>query len=77
MVILPACLCRAMQFIVALLSRLQQDHSVTLHAAVVETYGATLQQYHGWIVSSTFTVAFNFVPSRSAGCGWVGCRWSR
>lgn len=53
-----------MEFIVALLDRLQADRQVSLAAAASETYYATLQQYHGWIVTGTFTVALKLVPSR-------------
>lgn len=55
-----------MEFITALLERLHADRGVTLSAAASDTYGATLQRYHGWIVSGTFTVALKLVPSR---CG--------
>lgn len=56
--------CRAMQFIVALLRRLDEDRAVTLSAAATETYYATLQQYHGWLVTGTFTVALKLVPGK-------------
>jgi Ca2+:H+ antiporter len=55
-----------MEFIVALLRRLHTDRSVTLSEAASETYYSTLQQYHGWIVTGTFTVALKLVPSRGA-----------
>lgn len=55
---------RAMQFIVALLGRLQRDPGTEVSTAVGEAYAETLQRFHGWIVSGTFTVAFKLVPSR-------------
>ncbi|KAL4433929.1 hypothetical protein ABPG75_000370 [Micractinium tetrahymenae] len=55
---------RAMEFIVALLDRLYTDRQVTLSQAASETYYATLQKFHGWIVTGTFTVALKIVPSR-------------
>lgn len=56
--------CRAMEFVVALLLKLSQDRDISLSAAASESYYATLQQYHGWIVTGTFTVALKLVPSR-------------
>lgn len=53
-----------MEFIVGLLRRLHSDREVTLSQAASETYYATLQHYHGWIVTGTFTVALKLVPSR-------------
>ena len=61
-----------MQFIVALLRRLDADREVTLSEAASETYYATLQQYHGWIVTGTFTVALKLVPSRETFFANVG-----
>lgn len=55
---------RAMQFVVALLNKLYTDRQISLSEAASETYYATLQQYHGWIVTGTFTVALKLVPSR-------------
>jgi hypothetical protein len=65
----PACSHSAMEFIVALLDRLYTDRQVSLATAASETYYATLQRYHGWIVTGTFTVALKLVPSR--------CLWRR
>ncbi|KAL4518639.1 hypothetical protein Ndes2437B_g00728 [Nannochloris sp. 'desiccata'] len=57
---------RAMQFVVALLHRLAQDRNISLSDAASETYYSTLQQYHGWIVTGTFTVALKLVPGRES-----------
>ena len=72
--------CRAMEFIVALLDSLQAHPDTSLSQAASETYYATLQRYHGWIVTGTFTLALKLVPSRCAlllvgaggGCGRAG-----
>lgn len=55
-----------MTFLVTLLGRLESDRTVTLSAAASETYYATLQCYHGWIVTGTFNVALKLVPSRES-----------
>lgn len=60
----PVLVVRAMQFVTALLNRLTEDEEESLSAAASETYYATLQQYHGWIVTGTFTVALKLVPAR-------------
>jgi hypothetical protein len=69
-----------MEFIVALLDSLQAHPDTSLSQAASETYYATLQRYHGWIVTGTFTLALKLVPSRCAlllvgaggGCGRAG-----
>ncbi|KAK2079908.1 hypothetical protein QBZ16_002303 [Prototheca wickerhamii] len=58
-------LTRAMIFVVGLLQRLLDHPEETLSAAASEAYYATLQKYHGWIVTGTFTVALKIVPSSS------------
>lgn len=63
---------RAMQFVTALLLRLTQDREVPLSTAASETYYATLHQYHGWLVTGTFTVALKLVPSRESFLAAVG-----
>ena len=50
----------------ALLHRLAQDRDISLSEAASETYYSTLQQYHGWIVTGTFTVALKLVPGRES-----------
>ncbi|KAK9836470.1 hypothetical protein WJX74_001113 [Apatococcus lobatus] len=57
---------RAMEFVVALLKRLHDDHDVSLATAANEVYYATLYKYHGWITSSAFVLALKLVPSREA-----------
>ncbi|KAL6785533.1 hypothetical protein ACKKBF_B00675 [Auxenochlorella protothecoides x Auxenochlorella symbiontica] len=63
---------RAMQFVTALLNRLTEDEEESLSAAASETYYATLQQYHGWIVTGTFTVALKLVPARQSFLDSIG-----
>ena len=55
-----------MIFVVGLLQRLLDHPEETLSAAASEAYYTTLQKYHGWIVTGTFTVALKIVPSRCA-----------
>lgn len=47
-----------------LLERLYADRAVSLSTAASEVYYQTLQRFHGWIVTGTFTVALKLVPSR-------------
>ena len=60
-----------MEFMTAILSRLQEDGDASLSAIVSDVYGATLQRYHGWIVSSTFSVGGGGVCCRAV--GWWRC----
>jgi Glycolipid transfer protein (GLTP) len=57
---------RAMEFLVGILQELNTHRDVSMNEAVSRAYAATLQPFHGWIVGSTFTLAFKFVPSREA-----------
>lgn len=64
--------CRAMTFVVGLLENLMQDYhtartgenvcNVSLSEIVTATYYETLQQYHGWVTTGTFTVLLKLVP---------------
>ncbi|KAI8101490.1 hypothetical protein M9435_001596 [Picochlorum sp. BPE23] len=58
---------RAMQFILLLLERVIDPANAdkTLSDIATATYYDTLQQYHGWIVTGTFTVILKLVPSRN------------
>ncbi len=53
----------------ALLQKLAGDKGMSVSTGASEAYYATLQKYHGFIVTTTFTVALKLVPSRSV--GWV------
>lgn len=57
---------RAMEFVVAIMARVAQQPAASLGDIVSDSYKATLQQYHGWMSSSAFSVAFSFVPSRES-----------
>lgn len=57
---------RAMEFIITLLQNVQENRTASLSEIASQTYYSTLQQYHGWIVTGTFTVVLKFVPSREA-----------
>ena len=41
--------------------------------AAADAYAATLQRYHGWLVSNTFSLALMLVPSREAFFEKLGC----
>ena len=53
-----------MEFVVALLLKLADDKTLSVSTAASEAYYATLQKFHGWVVTTTFTVALKLVPSR-------------
>eukprot|EP00798_Chlamydomonas_sp_ICE-L_P010074 gene10074-7971_t len=55
---------RAMEFVVAILRKTCEDKESPMTKVVTDTYTATLYQFHGFMVSSAFTLAFKFVPSR-------------
>ena len=55
-----------MEFIITLLQNVQENKTASLSEIASETYYSTLQRYHGWIVTGTFTVVLKFVPSREA-----------
>lgn len=55
-----------MEFIITLLQNVQENRTASLSEIASQTYYSTLQQYHGWIVTGTFTVVLKFVPSREA-----------
>lgn len=53
-----------MEFIAILLQSLEADRTSSLSDLASKTYQQTLYQYHGWLVSGTFTVALKFAPGR-------------
>mmetsp|Transcript_34819 Transcript_34819/g.88233 ORF Transcript_34819/g.88233 Transcript_34819/m.88233 type:complete len:203 (-) Transcript_34819:477-1085(-) len=55
---------RAMEFMVALLRALTTRPNDSMSTVVGDTYSSTLMQYHGFMVSSAFTLAFKWVPYR-------------
>lgn len=50
--------CRACEFILLLLKRLQEDRGVSLAVAANEVYYQTLNKYHTWYTATAFVVAF-------------------
>lgn len=57
---------RAMEFVLGILASLDADPHQPLPDIVKDTYTSTLYQFHGFLVSSAFTVAFQFLPAREA-----------
>lgn len=64
--------CRAMTFVVTLLENLIDDHlhgqeeDKSFSEIVTVTYSNTLQQYHGWLTSGTFTLLLKLVPYKDS-----------
>ena len=54
-------MCRAMEFINALLLRLYKDRTVSLSTAASEVYHETLYNYHTWYTSAAFQVALKVI----------------
>lgn len=69
--LLPPLPSSAMEFIVALLRRVHDDPAAALGTAVDETYRSTLMQFHGFFVSSAFTVGCGDEPAARAMHGCV------
>ncbi|KAJ9543225.1 hypothetical protein OSB04_022932 [Centaurea solstitialis] len=57
-------LTRAMDFIVELFRNLMEHADWTMSQVCSEAYTKTLKKYHGWLASSTFTVAMKLAPER-------------
>lgn len=55
-----------MEFIIDLLKTLETDKDSSLSEIATKTYYETLQKYHGWLVTGTFTVVLKLVPSRES-----------
>ena len=58
-----------MTFVVTLLENLLEDHlqgeeeeDASFSEIITMTYSKTLQQYHGWVTSGTFTLLLKLVP---------------
>lgn len=70
--------CRAMTFVVTLLEKLLEDHMQmndqdrSFSEIVSETYSMTLQQYHGWLTSGTFTILLKLVPYKDTFWNSIG-----
>ncbi|CAL5413607.1 unnamed protein product [Camellia sinensis] len=57
-------LTRAMDFLVELFRNLHDLEDWTMAQACTDSYGKTLKKWHGWLASSSFTIAMKLVPDR-------------
>lgn len=57
-------LTRAMDFLVELFRDLLDHPDWTMSQACTDSYSKTLKKWHGWLASSTFTVAMKLAPDR-------------
>lgn len=57
-------LTRAMDFLLELFRNLLQHPDWSMSQACSDSYGKTLKKWHGWLASSTFTVAMKLAPDR-------------
>lgn len=57
-------LTRAMDFLVELFCNLLAHPDWTMPQVCTDSYGKTLKKFHGWIASSSFTVAMKLAPDR-------------
>lgn len=58
-------LTRAMDFLVELFRNLVEHHDWTMSQACTDSYAKTLKKWHGWLASSSFTVAMKLAPDRN------------
>ncbi|KAJ8765180.1 hypothetical protein K2173_011440 [Erythroxylum novogranatense] len=71
-------LTRAMDFLVELFRDLLAHPDWTMSQACQDSYSKTLKKFHGWLASSSFTVAMKLAPDRKkfmeviAGSGDIG-----
>lgn len=57
-------LTRAMDFLVELFRNLLEHPDWTMSQCCTDSYGKTLKQWHGWLASSSFTIAMKLAPDR-------------
>ncbi|GAV76046.1 GLTP domain-containing protein [Cephalotus follicularis] len=57
-------LTRAMDFLVELFRNLLAHPDWTMAQVCTDSYGKTLKKWHGWLASSSFTVAMKLAPDR-------------
>lgn len=57
-------LTRAMDFLVELFRNLLEHPDWTMSQACTDSYTKTLKKWHGWLASSSFTVAMKLAPDR-------------
>ncbi|KAH7520542.1 glycolipid transfer protein 1 [Ziziphus jujuba] len=58
-------LTRAMDFLVELFRNLLEHSDWKMSQACTEAYGKTLKKWHGWLASSSFSVAMKLAPDRA------------
>ncbi|KAM5553210.1 glycolipid transfer protein 1 [Rosa sericea] len=57
-------LTRAMDFLLELFRNLLEHQDWTMSQACSDSYGKTLKQWHGWLASSSFSIAMKLAPDR-------------
>ncbi|KAJ3680176.1 hypothetical protein LUZ60_016454 [Juncus effusus] len=57
-------LTRAMDFLVELFKNLLEHADWTMSQACTDSYGKTLKKWHGWLASSSFSIAMKLAPDR-------------
>ncbi|MED6169935.1 Glycolipid transfer protein 1 [Stylosanthes scabra] len=57
-------LTRAMDFLVALFRNLIEHEDWSMSQACTDSYNKTLKKWHGWLASSSFTLAMKLAPDR-------------
>ncbi|KAI4345826.1 hypothetical protein L6164_012918 [Bauhinia variegata] len=57
-------LTRAMDFLVALFRNLLEHPDWSMSQACTDSYNKTLKKWHGWLASSSFTLAMKLAPDR-------------
>ncbi|QCE07606.1 glycolipid transfer protein 1-like [Vigna unguiculata] len=57
-------LTRAMDFLVALFQNLVEHADWSMAQACTDSYNKTLKKWHGWLASSSFSVAMKLAPDR-------------
>ncbi|KAK9289159.1 hypothetical protein L1049_017633 [Liquidambar formosana] len=57
-------LTRAMDFLVELFRNLIEHPDWAMSQACTDSYGKTLKKWHGWLASSSFTLAMKLAPDR-------------
>lgn len=57
-------LTRAMDFLVELFRDLLEHADWTMSQACTDSYNMTLKKWHGWLASSSFSLAMKFAPDR-------------
>lgn len=57
-------LTRAMDFLVELFHNLLMHPDWSMSQACTDSYSKTLKKYHGWLASTSFTVAMKLAPDR-------------